>query len=60
VTKFVLSIKGGPKGILVITGDHLNICRKTQFAHSKLGAQNGKSKKQTIKMATPCGKRSRP
>jgi hypothetical protein len=56
VSRFTLTITGGPKGILVITGNHLDICRKAQVAHAVLSAQNGKSTKQKIKMATPCGK----
>lgn len=56
VSRFTLTIKGGPKGVLVITGNHINICRKPQIAHSALRAQNGKTRKRPIKMATPCGK----
>ena len=54
VTKFVLTISGGSKGILVITGNHINICSKPQVAGAKLSAQNGKVKQATIRMTTPC------
>jgi hypothetical protein len=57
VSKFVLTIEGGPKGILVVTGNHINICRKPQIANTLLVAQNGKSKSRTTKMSTPCGRR---
>ncbi|MBV9166190.1 MAG: hypothetical protein JO342_08550 [Solirubrobacterales bacterium] len=56
VSRFTLTISGGRKGVLVITGNHLDICRKQQFAHSALGAQNGKRRHQRIEVATPCGK----
>jgi uncharacterized repeat protein (TIGR01451 family) len=55
VSRFVLTINGGPKGILVITGNHLNICKKPQVSSAKLYAQNGKSESFKIKMGTPCG-----
>jgi hypothetical protein len=54
VSKFVLTIRGGSKGILVITGNHLNICKKQQLSSAKLFAQNGKSESLKIKMSTPC------
>lgn len=56
VSRFTLTIKGGRKGILVVTGNHIDICRKPQIAHGVLDAQNGKSRKQRIKMTTPCGR----
>ena len=54
VSKFDLTIKGGSKGILVITGSHKNICNKPQIAHATLRGQNGKSERPTIHMSTPC------
>jgi hypothetical protein len=57
VSKFVLQIKGGPKGILVITGNHINICSKPQVAGVDLAAQNGKTDNLNVTMSKPaCGK----
>jgi hypothetical protein len=54
VSKFVLTINGGPKGILVITGNHIDICKKPQISSAQLVAQNGKQRKLSITMPTPC------
>jgi hypothetical protein len=54
VSKFILTINGGPKGILVITGSHENICSKPQIAQVALHGQNGKSQSHSVRMTTPC------
>jgi hypothetical protein len=41
VSKFVLTITGGPKGLLVITGRGLNICPKPQIAGAVFNAHSG-------------------
>jgi hypothetical protein len=43
VSKFTLTINGGPRGILVITGRGRTICGKAQIANTNLGAQSGKT-----------------
>jgi hypothetical protein len=48
------TINGGSKGILVITGNHLNICKKPQISSAKLFGQNGKSESVNLTMSTPC------
>lgn len=57
VSKFVLRINGGPKGILVITGSRIDICKRALAADATLGAQNGKRERHAITMSTPCGAR---
>jgi NHL repeat len=54
VSKFTLTITGGKKGLLVITGRGRTICGKSQVANSTLGAQSGKTDKSSINMSTPC------
>jgi hypothetical protein len=54
VSKFSLTIFGGPKGILVITGRGRSICNAKQVATASFGAQSGKTKSSSITMRTPC------
>jgi hypothetical protein len=42
---------GRRNGILVITGNHINIFKRPQQAGAKLGAQNGRTKSLTIRQA---------
>ena len=56
VSKFTLTITGGPKGLLVITGRGRTICGKKQVANSQFGAQSGKVNTQNDMLGTPCGK----
>lgn len=56
VSTFALTITGGPKGLLVITGRGRSICGKAQVANADFGAQSGKTEAQDVTMATPCGK----
>jgi hypothetical protein len=53
VSKFALTINGGPKGILVITGRGQTICGKAQIANSQFAAQSGKTEAPNPRMATP-------
>jgi hypothetical protein len=54
VSKFTLTINGGKKGILVITGRGRSICGSPQVTQANLIAQNGKAKYPNVKMGTPC------
>jgi hypothetical protein len=54
VSKFTLTINGGRKGLLVITGRGKTICGASQVANSDFGAQSGKADNQNDTMATPC------
>lgn len=54
VHKFTLTINGGKKGILVITGRGRSICGSPQITQANLIAQSGKAVYPTIKMSTPC------
>ena len=56
VSKFTLTISGGRRGLLVITGRSRNICSAPQVATATLGAQSGKSVALTTKLSKPCGK----
>jgi hypothetical protein len=53
VSKFTLTINGGPKGILVITGRGQTICGKAQVANANFGAQSGKNDAFNPRLATP-------
>ncbi len=54
VSKFTLTISGGRKGILVITGRGRSICGTPQVSNATLGAQSGKRRSSAITMSTPC------
>jgi hypothetical protein len=56
VSSFKLTISGGKKGLLVITGRGRSICKKAQKSAATLDAHSGKQKHASIKMATPCPK----
>jgi hypothetical protein len=51
VSKFVLEMKGGKKGLLV---NSENLCRKPQRATAKILAQNGKNADQSPLIANDC------
>ncbi len=53
VSKFVLTINGGPKGILVITGRGRTICGKAQIANTTFSAHSGKSQSLNPRISTP-------
>jgi hypothetical protein len=53
VSKFSLTIDGGPKGILVITGRGRTICGAAQVANAQFGAQSGKTEAPNPRLATP-------
>jgi hypothetical protein len=52
VSKFVLKLKGGKKGLIQ---NSVNLCRSTQKATVKLTGQNGKPSDFEQKIATSCG-----
>jgi hypothetical protein len=54
VSSFKLTLTGGKKGLLVITGRGRSICGRTQTSSATLDAQSGKQVNSSIKMATPC------
>ncbi len=56
VSKFTLTINGGPRGILVITGTGESICTAAQTALVRLGAQSGKIERLRVNMSKPCGR----
>jgi hypothetical protein len=60
VSSFKLTITGGPKGLLVITGVGQSICKAPQVATATLGAQSGKTESVSVNMSTPCGKAGKP
>jgi hypothetical protein len=60
VSKFTLTISGGRRGLLVITGRGRNVCSAPQVATATLGAQSGKSEALTMKLSKPCGKAKKP
>ncbi len=52
VTKFVLNMEGGKKGLLV---NSASLCGQTQKASVQLGGQNGISSNTKMKLQTACG-----
>lgn len=56
VSKFTLNLLGGNKGLLVTSE---NICKATQRAAVKMGAQNGKGTTTATRLQTPCGSKAR-
>ena len=52
VTKFVLNMEGGKKGLLV---NSKSLCGETQKASVQLGGQNGISSNTKMKLQTACG-----
>ncbi len=52
VSKFVLNMQGGKKGLLV---NSENLCKQTQKASVQLGGQNGSSSNSKKKLQTACG-----
>jgi hypothetical protein len=56
VTEFVLTMKGGKKGLLV---NSRNLCRNPSFADVKLDGQNGKTADQRPRLNNSCGQARR-
>ncbi len=56
VSRFELTLKGGAKGILVVTNGK-SLCRGRQVASVELAGQNGKRVSRRTAMGTPCGRR---
>jgi hypothetical protein len=57
VSKFVLEMKGGKKGLLV---NSENLCRKPQRAVAKITAQNGKTANQRPLITNGCASKPKP
>jgi hypothetical protein len=56
VSGFTLTINGGSKGILVVTGRHKSICSAQQKSSLLFGAHSGKTSSDTITVGTPACK----
>jgi hypothetical protein len=56
VTKFVLTMKGGQKGLLV---NSRNLCEAPSFVTAKLDGQNGKTADQRPRMNNSCGHKAK-
>jgi hypothetical protein len=57
LSSFTLSISGGRRGILVVTGS-ANLCRGRQVATAAFDAQSGAAKALSETIAVPCAKRA--
>lgn len=57
ISSFTLTINGGRRGILVVTGN-ANLCRGRQVTTAAFAAQSGASKNLTSTIAVPCAKRA--
>ena len=55
VSRFTLSLKGGKRGILVVTGNR-NLCKGKQMASIGIVAHNGKVANSAKAMKAPCGR----
>jgi hypothetical protein len=58
VSKFVLDITGGSKGILTVTGNK-SLCEQGNVANETATAQSGKQIAPGVTLQTPCAKRTR-
>ncbi|HET9197758.1 MAG TPA: hypothetical protein VFN92_05825, partial [Solirubrobacterales bacterium] len=56
VSKFVLKLKGGRKGLIE---NSENLCSFTPKAKVQMTGQNGKTANSNLKLGTSCGKASR-
>jgi hypothetical protein len=54
VSNFDLTINGGSKGILVITGRGKNICKAPQIGNASLAGHSGKTDSFNITLGKPC------
>jgi hypothetical protein len=54
-----LTINGGSKGILVITGSGRSICKSAQTGSGLLGAHSGEDESLTIPFGTPCNSKAK-
>jgi hypothetical protein len=53
VSSFRMDIKGGKKGILVVSGDKADICKSTQIADQQIDGQNNKAADTDVFIQTP-------
>jgi hypothetical protein len=56
VSRFELTLRGGRRGILVVTGDR-DICSGRQIADVEIDGQNGKRADRAVRLRTPCPKK---
>ncbi len=56
VSKFVLEMRGGRKGLLI---NSTNLCAKPNYAAAKLNGQNGKLHDFRVQLKNDCGKSGR-
>jgi hypothetical protein len=54
VSRFVLRIAGGRRGILAVTGRRRGICQRRRASDVQLTGQNGKQAISKVRMAAPC------
>jgi hypothetical protein len=55
VSRFVLTMQGGKKGLLV---NSVNLCKSKNFTTAKITAQNGKKANQNPVLRAPCGSKT--
>jgi hypothetical protein len=58
VTRFELNLRGGPRGIVVVTTNK-NLCKGRHTANVQMDAQNNKTNNTNVAMKTPCGNKKR-
>ena len=56
VSKFILSLAGGNKGLLV---NSINLCSTTEHVNAQITGQNGKTANQNPLLQTPCAKKNK-
>lgn len=57
ISSFTLTINGGPRGILVVTGG-ANLCRRRQLAGAAFAAHSGATRNLGVTISAPCAKRA--
>ena len=55
ISSFTITISGGPRGILVVTGG-ANLCKGRQVATAAFGAHSGVSRSLAVTIGTPCAR----
>jgi hypothetical protein len=58
ISRFTLTITGGSRGILVVTGRGDSLCARRQLATAAFGAQSGASESLQPAIGVPCAKRA--
>jgi hypothetical protein len=57
VSKFILTMRGGRKGLLVNSRNQCQRKKRVQRANLRFKAQNGKKRNMKVKLRPPCGKK---